>query len=159
MNRGIFIQSKYQFPGGVRSDRHTGMTVLGKIQRCIKFSVEKYIHVKVENMFVDEDELQMKFQIKFAQKKSRNIIGPAYTENSVVSHRQVQPLKIPHTHMRNVDRKIPNNFMRQKADGMRPDLVNDVFLSVIIIHFITNHNEAIGNQLRNVIFQESPKTI
>jgi len=33
------------------------MTAMGKIQRCIKFSVEKYLHVKVEHMFVDVDEL------------------------------------------------------------------------------------------------------
>jgi hypothetical protein len=33
------------------------MTVLGKLQRCIKFSFEDYIHVKVENTFVDLDEL------------------------------------------------------------------------------------------------------
>jgi len=43
--------------------------------------------------------------------------------------------------------------MRQKADGMRPDLVNDGFLSLIIIHFKTNHGESIGNQLRNLMFQ------
>jgi uncharacterized alkaline shock family protein YloU len=35
------------------------MTVLGKLQRCIKFSIEDYLHVKVENMFVDVDELLM----------------------------------------------------------------------------------------------------
>jgi len=43
--------------------------------------------------------------------------------------------------LRNIDRKIPNNFTRRKADGMRPDLVNDGFLSVIIIHFKTHHSE------------------
>jgi len=31
----------------------------GKLQRCIKFSVEEYLHVKVENMFVGVDELLM----------------------------------------------------------------------------------------------------
>jgi len=35
------------------------MTALGKIQRCINFSVEEYIHVKVEHVFVDVDELLM----------------------------------------------------------------------------------------------------
>jgi len=48
-----------QFPGGVRSVRHNGMTVLEKLQHCIKFSVEDYLHVKVENMLVDVDELLM----------------------------------------------------------------------------------------------------
>jgi hypothetical protein len=48
--------------------------------------------------------------------------------------------------------------MRQKADGMRSDLVNDGFLSVIIIHLKTDHSESIGNQLRNLMFQELPKT-
>jgi hypothetical protein len=48
--------------------------------------------------------------------------------------------------------------MRQKADGMRPDLVNGGFLSVIIIHFKTNHIESIRNKLRNLMFQELPKT-
>jgi len=41
--------------------------------------------------------------------------------------------------------------MRQKAYGIRPDLVNDGFLSAIIIHFKTN-SESIGNQLRNIMF-------
>jgi len=35
------------------------MTILGKLQCCIKFSVEEYLHMKVENMFVDADELLM----------------------------------------------------------------------------------------------------
>jgi hypothetical protein len=35
------------------------MTVLGKLQHCIKFSAEEYLHVKVENVFVDGDELLM----------------------------------------------------------------------------------------------------
>jgi len=48
-----------QFPGGVRTNRHNGMTVLGKLQRCIKFSVQEYLHMKVENVFVDVDELLM----------------------------------------------------------------------------------------------------
>ena len=64
------------------------VTVLEKLQSCIRFSVEDYLHVKVENMFVDVDEMLKVVSIKFPQKQSRNIIGPAYTENSGLSHRQ-----------------------------------------------------------------------
>jgi hypothetical protein len=35
------------------------MAVLGKLQRCIKISFEEYLHVKVENVFVDVDVLLM----------------------------------------------------------------------------------------------------
>jgi hypothetical protein len=48
--------------------------------------------------------------------------------------------------------------MRQKVDGMRPDLVKEGFLSVIIIHFKTHLNKSIGTQRRNIMFQGFPKT-
>ena len=47
--------------------------------------------------------------------------------------------------------------MRRKADVMGPDLVNDGFMSVIIIHFKTHHRKSVGNQLRKLMFQELSK--
>jgi uncharacterized alkaline shock family protein YloU len=35
------------------------MTVLEKLQRCMEFNVEEYLHMKVENIFVDVDEFLM----------------------------------------------------------------------------------------------------
>lgn len=59
ISRLICLEQILHFPGGVRSDRHNGMTALGKIQRFIKFNVEEYLHVNVEHVFADVDELLM----------------------------------------------------------------------------------------------------